>query len=83
MPETDQLLPSTNGYYNIPKNKDGSIDLWFGPNKPEGVADSAFIKTFLAVISSWHYDFMVPKTVSMTRPGCRTIWFRPINNSET
>ncbi|MDI5535957.1 DUF1254 domain-containing protein, partial [Salmonella enterica subsp. enterica serovar Montevideo] len=45
MPETDQLLPSTNGYYNIPKNKDGSIDLWFGPNKPEGVADSAFIKT--------------------------------------
>ncbi len=27
MPETDQLLPSTNGYYNIPKNSDGSIDL--------------------------------------------------------
>ncbi len=45
MPETDQLLPSTNGYYNIPKNNDGSIDLWFGPNKPDGVADSAFIKT--------------------------------------
>lgn len=44
MPETDQLLPSTNGYYAIPKNDDGSIDLWFGPAKPEGVADSAFIK---------------------------------------
>ncbi|MGP3366002.1 DUF1214 domain-containing protein [Klebsiella quasipneumoniae] len=27
------------------KNKDGSIDLWFGPSKPDGVADSAFIKT--------------------------------------
>jgi hypothetical protein len=27
------------------KNNDGSIDLWFGPNKPDGVADSAFIKT--------------------------------------
>ena len=45
MPETDQLLPSTNGYYNIPKNSDGSIDLWFGPNKPDGVDDAAFIKT--------------------------------------
>ena len=45
MPETDQLLPSTNGYYDIPKNDDGSIDIWFGPKKPDGVADSAFIKT--------------------------------------
>lgn len=45
MPETDQLLPSTNGYYNIPKNSDGSIDLWFGPNKPDNVEESAFIKT--------------------------------------
>jgi hypothetical protein len=45
MPETDQLLPSTNGYYDQPKNADGSLDIWFGPNKPEGVADSAFIKT--------------------------------------
>jgi hypothetical protein len=45
MPETDQLLPSTNGYYDIPKNSDGSIDLWFGPAKPEGVNDKAFIKT--------------------------------------
>jgi hypothetical protein len=27
MPETDQLLPSTNGYYDLPKNKDGSIDV--------------------------------------------------------
>lgn len=45
MPETDQLLPSTNGYYDIPKNEDGSIDIWFGPEKPDGVADSAFIKT--------------------------------------
>jgi hypothetical protein len=45
MPETDQLLPSTNGYYDLPKNKDGSIDIWFGPAKPDGVADNAFIKT--------------------------------------
>lgn len=45
MPETDQLLPSTNGYYDIPKNDDGSIDLWFGPAQPDGVVDTAFIKT--------------------------------------
>ncbi|WP_138473132.1 DUF1214 domain-containing protein, partial [Poseidonocella sp. HB161398] len=45
MPETAQLLPSTNGYYDIPQNGDGSIDIWFGPEKPEGVADAAFIQT--------------------------------------
>lgn len=33
MPETEQLLPSTNGYYDIPTNDDGSIDIWFGPQK--------------------------------------------------
>jgi hypothetical protein len=45
MPETEQLLPSTNGYYDIAKNDDGSIDLWFGPQQPEDVADAAFIQT--------------------------------------
>jgi hypothetical protein len=45
MPETEQLLPSTNSYYDIPKAADGSIDLWFGPSKPDGVAESAFIQT--------------------------------------
>lgn len=45
MPETDLLLPSTDGYYDIPTNADGSIDIWFGPGRPEGVVDAAFIKT--------------------------------------
>jgi len=45
MPETEQLLPSTNGYYDIPKNDDGSIDLYFGPPQPDGVADAAFVQT--------------------------------------
>ncbi|MET8796727.1 DUF1254 domain-containing protein [Nocardia sp. NPDC004568] len=44
MPETEQLLPSTNSYYDIPHNPDGSIDLWFGPEKPDGVADAAFVQ---------------------------------------
>lgn len=45
MPETKQLLPSTNGYYSIPKQSDGSLEIWFGPEKPSGVADAAFIQT--------------------------------------
>ncbi len=45
MPETDQLLPSTNGYYDLPKNSDGSIEIWFGPEQPSNLADTAFIKT--------------------------------------
>src|SRR5262245_38194033 len=45
MPETDQLLPSTNGYYDVPKAADGSIEIWFGPEKPKDVVDAAFIKT--------------------------------------
>jgi hypothetical protein len=45
MPETAQLLPSTNGYYDTPKQPDGSIEIWFGPQKPQGIADSAFVQT--------------------------------------
>ena len=45
MPETDQLLPSTNSYYDIPKNADGSVDIWFGPEKTDEVVDAAFIQT--------------------------------------
>ena len=43
MPETPQLMPSTNGYYDIPKKSDGSIEIWFGPQKPQDVADAAFV----------------------------------------
>lgn len=45
MPETDQLMPSRNGYENTVKSKDGSIDIYFGPKKPKGVSDTNFIKT--------------------------------------
>jgi hypothetical protein len=45
MPETDQAFPSTNSYYDIPRNEDGSVDIWFGPVKPDDVADTAFIQT--------------------------------------
>jgi hypothetical protein len=45
MPETDQLMPSVNGYYDLPRTADGSIEVWFGPEKPKEAADVAFIKT--------------------------------------
>ena len=40
MPETPQLLPSINGFNEVAKNQDGSIDLWFGPAKPEAAPAS-------------------------------------------
>ena len=45
MPETDQMLPSKNGFENTAINDDGSIDLHFGPRMPDGVAETNFIKT--------------------------------------
>jgi hypothetical protein len=44
MPETPQLLPSINGFNNTEANSDGSVDLWFGPQKPANVSQSNFIQ---------------------------------------
>ncbi|WP_244619277.1 DUF1254 domain-containing protein [Rhizobium sp. 18055] len=45
MPETDQSLPSINGFNKVKTNEDGSIDLFFGPHKPEASPDTNFIQT--------------------------------------
>jgi len=45
MPETDQLLPSINGFEKVDVNSDGSVDLYFGPKKPKGVNEKNWIKT--------------------------------------
>jgi hypothetical protein len=45
MPETPQLLPSLNGYCDLAKNEDGSIDIWMGPSLPGGAPGSNFIQT--------------------------------------
>ena len=55
MPETPQLVPSRNSFDKVTTHPDGSIDLYFGPTKPQGVADKNWIKTiegrdFMAVI---------------------------------
>ena len=45
MPETPQLLPSINGFNNVATNSDGSVDLWFAPEKPANVPQSNWIQT--------------------------------------
>ncbi len=38
-------FPGKNGYDNLVKNKDGSIDLYFGPTKPKGAPESNWIQS--------------------------------------
>jgi hypothetical protein len=45
MPETSQQFPGVNGFDNTVKNKDGSIDLYFGPTKPKKAPDANWIQT--------------------------------------
>ena len=45
MPETPQLLPSINAFNNVVANIDGSVDLWFAPEKPTAVPKSNWIQT--------------------------------------
>ena len=62
MPETPQLLPSKNSLdESIAKNTDGSVDLFFGPTRPEGTAETNWIQTvdgrdFMAVIRLYGAD---------------------------
>lgn len=55
MPETPQLLPSINAFNKVDTNPDGSVDLWFGPQKPAAAPQANFIQTvpgrnFLATV---------------------------------
>ncbi len=45
MPETSQEFPGKNQFDDMVKNRDGSIDLYFGPTKPEGAPESNWIQT--------------------------------------
>lgn len=45
MLETPQILPSLNGYYDLAKNHDGSIDIWFGAEKPADAPATNWIQT--------------------------------------
>jgi hypothetical protein len=56
MTSAPQLLPSINSLdQSVLKNKDGSIDLWFGPTRPKAAPDTNWIQTvpernFLAAV---------------------------------
>jgi hypothetical protein len=72
MPETPQLMPSKNGLENTVKNKDGSIDLFFGPTKPKGVADTNWLPRPLKVGTLWRSSACTePTSSSSTRRGSR------------
>jgi hypothetical protein len=45
MVEAPQLMPSINGFNKVSTNGDGSIDLWFGPQKPADAPQSNWIQT--------------------------------------
>jgi len=45
MVEAPQLMPSINGYNKVATNSDGSVDLWFAPEKPADVPQSNWIQT--------------------------------------
>jgi hypothetical protein len=45
MPETPQLLPSRNQYDKVVTADDGSVELWFAPDKPEGVDGKNWIQS--------------------------------------
>jgi hypothetical protein len=45
MVEAPQLMPSINGFNTVATNPDGSIDLWFGPDKPAEAPASNWIQT--------------------------------------
>jgi hypothetical protein len=45
MTAAPQLMPSINGMNKVAANVDGSIDLYFGPQKPANAADSNWIQT--------------------------------------
>ena len=45
MTETPQLMPSINGFNKVAINANGSIDIYFGPQKPSDVAASNWIQT--------------------------------------
>jgi len=45
MPQTGQPFPSRNQFDRPPSNPDGSVDLYFGPTKPDGVDAKSWIQT--------------------------------------
>ncbi len=45
MPETAQPFPSRNQYENVVTNSDGSVEIYFGPEKPAAAPEQNWIQT--------------------------------------
>jgi hypothetical protein len=45
MPQTDQPFPSRNQFDRPVSNTDGSIDIYFGPTKPQSIDAKNWIQT--------------------------------------
>lgn len=45
MVEAPQFMPSINGFNKVATNADGSVDLWFGPQRPADAPEANFIQT--------------------------------------
>ena len=76
MPETPQLLPSINGFNEVASNSDGSIDLWFGPEKPADAPNRTGSRPWTDATSSSRCASTAPASNSSTRPGSRRTWSR-------
>jgi hypothetical protein len=70
-----QLMRSINGFNKVATNTDGSIDLYFGPQKLANVADSNWIQTanrrdfLVALRLLWHWRRVLRSELEAGRGG--------------
>ena len=71
MVEAPQLMPSINGYNNVATNSDGSVDLWFAPEKPADAPSRIGYRLLAAAIFWWLCASMAPGSSFSIRRGSR------------
>ena len=74
MTAAQQLMRSINGFNKVATNTDGSIDLYFGPQKPANVADSNWIQTACGRDFLLAFASMALASSSTIRAGSWTTW---------
>jgi hypothetical protein len=74
MTAAPQLMRSINGFNKVATNTDGSIDLYFGPQKPANVADSNWIQSAYGRDFLLAFASMALASSSTIRAGSWTTW---------